>query len=44
MPEEFQSMARRGRERVLERYDWDGLADQLEQVWLQCAISGDRAS
>jgi glycosyltransferase involved in cell wall biosynthesis len=28
--------AESGREVVLERYDWDRLADQLEQVWLDC--------
>jgi glycosyltransferase involved in cell wall biosynthesis len=28
--------AERGREQVLFRYDWDRLADQLEQVWLDC--------
>jgi glycosyltransferase involved in cell wall biosynthesis len=27
----------RGREKVLENYDWDHLAEQLEQVWRQCA-------
>lgn len=26
--------ARRGRQVVLDRYDWDGLANRLEQVWL----------
>jgi glycosyltransferase involved in cell wall biosynthesis len=26
-----------GRQRVLERYDWDVLADKLEQAWLACA-------
>jgi polysaccharide biosynthesis protein PslH len=39
-PETFQRMAQCGRERVLERYDWDSLADQLEQVWLHCTING----
>jgi hypothetical protein len=28
--------ARRGRYRVLERYDWNALADRLERVWLNC--------
>jgi glycosyltransferase involved in cell wall biosynthesis len=35
-PDAAQAAARRGRERVLERYDWDQLAAKLEQVWLQC--------
>jgi len=39
-PQDAQEMAQRGRERVLERYDWDALADQLEQIWIQCATSG----
>lgn len=26
----------RGRLRVLDRYDWDRLADHLEEVWLRC--------
>jgi glycosyltransferase involved in cell wall biosynthesis len=38
-PQEMQEMAERGRERVLERYDWDALANQLERVWLDCAGS-----
>src|SRR5262249_44970141 len=25
-----------GRRRVLERYDWDILADRLERLWLRC--------
>jgi glycosyltransferase involved in cell wall biosynthesis len=29
--------AERGREKVLERYDWDRLADQLERIWIDCA-------
>jgi glycosyltransferase involved in cell wall biosynthesis len=36
-PEPFQAEAERGREKVLEHYDWDRLADQLELVWRQCA-------
>jgi glycosyltransferase involved in cell wall biosynthesis len=39
-PQDAQELAQRGRERVLERYDWDTLADQLEQIWIQCATSG----
>ncbi len=26
-----------GREQVLDRYDWDRLADQLERIWIDCA-------
>lgn len=33
-PEAAQSLAEAGRRRVLERYDWDVLADRLEQVWV----------
>jgi glycosyltransferase involved in cell wall biosynthesis len=29
-----QQQAERGRQQVLERYDWAGLADRLEDVWL----------
>src|SRR5436853_5918681 len=36
MPERLQAMAERGRRLVLERYDWDTLADRLEQVWQKC--------
>jgi glycosyltransferase involved in cell wall biosynthesis len=28
-----------GRRRVLDEYDWDTLADRLEQVWLRCAAA-----
>jgi glycosyltransferase involved in cell wall biosynthesis len=35
-PQAAQAQARLGRKRVLERYDWDLLADKLEQVWLSC--------
>src|SRR5262249_22335061 len=31
------AQAERGRQVVLERYDWDVLADRLEEVWLRCA-------
>jgi glycosyltransferase involved in cell wall biosynthesis len=33
--ETAQALAVRGRERVLERYDWDTLADKLEEVWIK---------
>ncbi len=36
-PEVLQAQCERGREKVLEQYDWDRLADRLEQVWRQCA-------
>jgi glycosyltransferase involved in cell wall biosynthesis len=35
-PERLHAMAERGRRLVLERYDWDALADKLEQVWQRC--------
>jgi glycosyltransferase involved in cell wall biosynthesis len=34
-----QTMARQaasGRERILERYDWGTLADEMERIWLDC--------
>ncbi len=33
--ETARALAERGRERVLERYDWDTLADKLEEVWIR---------
>jgi len=36
-PEAIQAEAERGREKVLEHYDWDQLAERLERVWQQCA-------
>jgi glycosyltransferase involved in cell wall biosynthesis len=42
-PEAILAQAERAREKVLERYDWDRLAEQLEQVWMQCAAGpGER--
>jgi glycosyltransferase involved in cell wall biosynthesis len=35
-PARARTQAECGRRRVLERYDWDTLADQLEHVWLRC--------
>ncbi len=32
-PDRYAAMARSGRERVLGRYGWDGIADRLEQAW-----------
>jgi glycosyltransferase involved in cell wall biosynthesis len=36
-PKAALAQAAAGRQRVLERYDWDILADKLEQAWLECA-------
>jgi glycosyltransferase involved in cell wall biosynthesis len=36
-PKAALAQAAAGRQRVLERYDWDVLADKLEQAWLACA-------
>jgi glycosyltransferase involved in cell wall biosynthesis len=36
-PEVVREQAAAGRRRVLERYDWDVLAERLEQVWLRHA-------
>jgi glycosyltransferase involved in cell wall biosynthesis len=41
-PEQARAMARRGREIVLERYDWDVLAGKLERVWEKC-VAGERS-
>jgi glycosyltransferase involved in cell wall biosynthesis len=35
-PHAMQVMANAGRQRVLERYDWDSLADKLEETWHEC--------
>jgi polysaccharide biosynthesis protein PslH len=35
-PERMARQAAAGREQVLARYDWDTLADEMEQVWLDC--------
>ena len=35
-PETARRQAERGRRRVVERYDWAILAEQLERVWLEC--------
>jgi polysaccharide biosynthesis protein PslH len=35
-PHAMQEMANAGRQRVLERYDWDSLADKLEETWYEC--------
>jgi glycosyltransferase involved in cell wall biosynthesis len=36
-PATAREQAVRGREVILQRYDWDVLADRMEQVWLECA-------
>ena len=36
-PERLQAQAECGREKVLERYDWESLAQKLERIWLACA-------
>jgi glycosyltransferase involved in cell wall biosynthesis len=36
-PAAAQAQAAAGRQRVLQQYDWDALADKLEQAWLRCA-------
>ncbi|MGO9919385.1 MAG: glycosyltransferase [Isosphaeraceae bacterium] len=35
-PRPARAMAQRSRSFVLNRYDWDTLADQLERVWFAC--------
>jgi glycosyltransferase involved in cell wall biosynthesis len=35
-PRSARAMAERGRAFVLDRYDWDALADRLERVWFEC--------
>lgn len=40
-PEVIQAEVERGREKVLEHYDWDRLAKRLEMVWLQCASESE---
>jgi glycosyltransferase involved in cell wall biosynthesis len=41
-PQAMQAQALRGREQVLRHYDWDILADQMEQIWLKSAAGGER--
>jgi glycosyltransferase involved in cell wall biosynthesis len=40
-PEPALGRAEEGRRRVVERYDWDILADRLERIWLDCAHEPD---
>jgi len=41
-PQVLQAESERGREKVLEHYNWDRLAEQLEQLWRQCASGPKR--
>jgi glycosyltransferase involved in cell wall biosynthesis len=36
-PDALRAQADEGRRRVLRQYDWDGLADELERIWIDCA-------
>jgi polysaccharide biosynthesis protein PslH len=36
-PEQALALARRGRERVVQTYDWQPLADKLATIWADCA-------
>lgn len=38
-PQQAQNHAREGRRCVLDRYDWDNLADKLEHIWRTCAYT-----
>jgi glycosyltransferase involved in cell wall biosynthesis len=37
----LQRQATEGRQRVLQQYDWDRLADVLESIWIDCARESD---
>jgi glycosyltransferase involved in cell wall biosynthesis len=39
-PQQAQVMAEKGRRVVCQRYDWQALADKLEQVWFDCVQRG----
>ncbi len=39
-PEAMQTQAESGRRAVLRRYDWEVLAERLEEVWMDCARRG----
>jgi glycosyltransferase involved in cell wall biosynthesis len=39
-PQEARLQAECGRQRVLELYGWDRLAEQLDEVWRRCAAQG----
>ena len=38
-PEQSRAMAERGREIVLDLYDWDALSRKLEEIWVSCVSS-----
>jgi len=38
-PQRALARAARGRERVLELYDWDVLAEKLERLWFDCVAA-----
>lgn len=40
--ERANQMAQAGRQRILEQYTWEVLADRLEQIWLDCANRDNR--
>src|SRR5205085_600128 len=42
-PAYAQAQADAGRERVLSLYDWDRLAERLEQLWLRCVSEAPTA-
>jgi glycosyltransferase involved in cell wall biosynthesis len=42
-PAVVRDMAQEGRKLVLARYDWDVLANKLEQSWEKCIQSGPAA-
>lgn len=41
-PDRARTMAEQGRRVVQEHYDWDVVADKLEQVWEKCVASGGK--
>jgi glycosyltransferase involved in cell wall biosynthesis len=43
-PAPIRAMALKGQQLVLERYDWEALADKLEQVWEKCVQDKERAA
>jgi glycosyltransferase involved in cell wall biosynthesis len=43
-PQAMAAQAERGRQQVLRRYDWDILANQLEQTWIRCAAHRSASS
>jgi hypothetical protein len=35
-PDELRAQAEQGRQQVLRLYDWDALAERMEQMWIRC--------